>query len=199
MQAKTTLGPRLAWSCVRGACQVTSFVELIFGKAVAIAAELRVMIDSVHTSCEKLEDVIGVGSYTKCYTFAKKLAFLNFVNFYRRVVYPLSKHPYRLLLLAKARPNVECDERRIVCREVLSASNESLHCNALKIKMLFRSQLEQCAVTGCLGVSLWVPIRLVCLKLSGSSQEMEAVNKLIKNACKMAPTISLPVLDARRL
>eukprot|EP00959_Pyramimonas_sp_CCMP1952_P142748 2988560-Pyramimonas_sp.AAC.1 len=65
------------------------------------------------------------------------------------------------------------------------------------MKCLFRPQLEECARDGTLGCSLWVPIRLVCMKLTGSTQEMEALNKLVKMACKRAPTISLGLLDAR--
>ena len=142
------------------------------------------MIDSVNAEVEKLEDLVGVASYAACLSFSRRLAFLNFANFARRVVVPLGQYPYRLLLLAKAKPNVACDERKAVCREILPADDSLLHINPLKVKVLFRRQLEEGARDGTIGVSLWVPIRLVCLKFNGSSQEMEAVSKFIKNACK---------------
>eukprot|EP00959_Pyramimonas_sp_CCMP1952_P451853 9460395-Pyramimonas_sp.AAC.1 len=46
-------------------------------------------------------------------------------------------------------------------------------------------------------MALWVPMRVVAMSLTGSNQEMESLNKVLKLALQRAPNISLPLLDAR--
>eukprot|EP00959_Pyramimonas_sp_CCMP1952_P420581 8810053-Pyramimonas_sp.AAC.2 len=64
-------------------------------------------------------------------------------------------------------------------------------------KVIFLSELERCRCDGTLGMVLWAPLRLVAKVFSCSNQAMESLAKLAKNGCKKAPSIGLPLLDAR--
>ena len=52
------------------------------------------------------------------------------------------RYPYRLLLLAKSRRDVECEIRRAICMELFEHNPGKLEPNALKITIIFAKELQ---------------------------------------------------------
>ena len=176
---------------------ISRLAKLTFFKAKEIANEFRELLDVEKWLTETGHEDLPLDTYEERGRFAKSLCWRNFADFQRRVLDPMGKMPLRLLLLAKLAPGEVCSERKDLCADMISMDERDMHITALKIRTLFRPIIESCARDGMLCTTLWVPIRIVCEKLTGSSQDMEMLNKLIKNGCKQAPNISLGLLDAR--
>ena len=118
-------------------------------------------------------------------------------DYERRVSNPLRAGPYNLLWFGKELPNDFCPKRQHLALCLLDTPDVALHMTASKLKQLFRAELANVAQTGKCPICLYWAMRLVALYWRADVQEIEGINSLIELACRRAPRISLPLVDAR--
>ena len=128
---------------------------------------------------------------------AYKLACRNQADYESRITSRCKSDPLRLLNLCKQERSASCDLRRNICNELLGRSDDKLHPAAMKLKWLFHDDIEECARTGQLHSPLHSFIRLVACRWVADVQEIEGIHNIIQSICRRAPSISLPLLDAR--
>ena len=75
-------------------------------------------------------------------------------GFFRRVVLPMSRYPFRMFKLVKMPNHVICEERNEVTREILYTPDEDLEINARKTKRTHRLDLEHVLLSGAVGTCL---------------------------------------------
>ncbi len=90
----------------------------------------------------------------------------------------------QVLLLATNPHQYRCVERQRVCRWIMRTPDKDMHITILEIKVRFRRQVAACADDGVLVRELWSIIRCIVTRIQGTSQEIEGVNSLVKNACR---------------
>ena len=118
-------------------------------------------------------------------------------SYSRRVLEPLSKFPYRLLLLTKSPDDVVCSLRKSVATEILTTADTDLEINARKAKQLFRDELQFAESKGLLVGSLRVSIRGVSSHWQADTRECERINKLLNLLTERSPGISYELQSAR--
>jgi len=118
-------------------------------------------------------------------------------EFDRRFTQRLRRSPYNLLTLANEPCHVECERRRDVAGQLLSAPDFALHITARKVKAQFNDELRFIQDTGMCPLSLYCPLRLLACEWKADVQELEGVNNMVEMACSIAPGISQALLDAR--
>ena len=99
--------------------------------------------------------------------------------------------------LQKSRPNVPCEHRHRVAREILAADPSDLEVNALKVRNLCPHDMRQAAETGMCGSKLYSIAKTIAYKSIAGIEELEGLNNLIKLQGNRSPNISLELLDAR--
>ena len=97
----------------------------------------------------------------------------------------------------KSRPNVPCEHRQRVAREILAKDPADLEANALKVRNLCPHDLQQAKETGTCGLKLYSISKTIAYKAIANIEELEGLNNLIKLQGTRAPNISLELLDAR--
>ena len=127
----------------------------------------------------------------------RRLVLQALADYSRRFLARFAGYPYRLLLLAKCAPDVECAERKTVARELLSVPLNKLHITAAKFRVCFSGALAIAADTGAFDMRAFAPIWLIACFWRGGTQEVEGVNSLLQCITRRAPSMSLPLLDAR--
>ncbi len=118
-------------------------------------------------------------------------------SYSRRALEPLSKFPYRLLLLAKSPDDVVCSLRKSIAREILTTVDTDLEINARKAKQLFRDELQFAESEGLLVGPLRVSIRGVSNHWQADTRECERINKLLNLLTERSPGISYELQSAR--
>ena len=97
--------------------------------------------------------------------------------FERKVVQPLEKFPFKLLLLAKAADDEVCSTRQKVAAEILGTQTHMLEINARKMKSTFESDLTVAMNQGLLVGHLRVSIRGLAQRWQADTRESERINK----------------------
>ena len=119
---------------------------MMFGKAAQIATALVKL-----TTMSEWEDVLDrtpIEHLESVMVLIRELTTHNLAQFHMRVMSQLSIDKLGLLLLAKTDPTTADEGRRRLCLELLSTSDNSLNVTALKIKTLFKTELEQAVADG---------------------------------------------------
>jgi hypothetical protein len=137
-------------------------------------------------------------SEARLMTAVTKLTLHVLCDFDRRVTTRLESMPYLLLWLAYSSPTEECQSRLRVVTMMLNTDDEILHRTAVKIKRVFRKELDDCLGTnGRLSSRLYSPMRIVANEWKADTQEIEGIMNLIKLASHASNTISAQLMDAR--
>lgn len=117
--------------------------------------------------------------------------------FSRRVLEPIEKFPFKLLLLAKQPDNAACAVRKQVANEVLCTEDDKLEINARKLKKLFGQELETSSQTGLLTGRLRVCMRVVSKRWRADTRECERVNKMLNLFVERSPGASYELQSSR--
>ncbi len=126
-----------------------------------------------------------------------ELALLNELEFAERILKRVTSFPLKLLLFAKQRPEVPCDERRALSDEILSLPNEHLEINCAKLRAFARPVLQMCAVDGTIPGRFYEIWLNVARDFQGDTEAMEGLNRVMKQEVRGAPHISQGLLSAR--
>ena len=73
----------------------------------------------------------------------------------------IKAYPFKLLWLAHADADQACHKRKEVCKDLLEASEESLHVTTRKVRRVFRRELEEGKAAGKIPMTLYAPFRLL--------------------------------------
>eukprot|EP00959_Pyramimonas_sp_CCMP1952_P077781 1625901-Pyramimonas_sp.AAC.1 len=74
---------------------------------------------------------------------------------------------------------------------------DNLHITAAKVVHMFQAEIREASRTGVLSMRVWMPLYLASVFWRGDTQEIEGVNNLLQTVVRRAPSIGLPLLDAR--
>ena len=175
--------------------------ELVFGKSDEIMAEFAAVI-----SFDAWADILAPDAllaYENPHVeeraeHAATIACLQAAaEYHLRIHHRTLRYPERFLLLAKEPPGVACNLRRAVCAEMLSINEADAEINVLKLRVLFRQQLQRCADTGLICTYLHGLILSICQRWVGDTQAIEGLNSILKNIICRAPHIQQPLVSAR--
>ncbi|CAK0835947.1 unnamed protein product, partial [Prorocentrum cordatum] len=86
-------------------------------------------------------------------------------------------------------------ERAEVAGLMLSDSVDEM--NAMKMRSLIRSELENCAQTGMISRDTWTWVRDLCARWRPDTEALESFNKTVKEEVQKAPHISPALLSSR--
>ena len=106
-------------------------------------------------------------------------------------------YPFLLVWLGHSEPHVECTGRKAIARQVLQTQDKDLEANAARVKIQFRTDLEEAARTGRTGYKLYAFARVLAASMECSVQPNEGMNSLIKRLVERARNIGLPLLSSR--
>ena len=109
----------------------------------------------------------------------------------------VQSYPAQLLWLSYNDPEVPCERRQAVSKFILETNDVALEMNTLRLKELFRVDLQQASMSGTIGINLFLLMRLIALRWRCDTQYIEDVNSVIKAIAGRAPRVKLPLLSAR--
>lgn len=115
--------------------------------------------------------------------------------FSRRILDPLIRFPYRLLLLGKNPDTSVCTCRIQVAKEILETKN--LEINAAKARDLFQADLQFAATQGILKGALRVFIRGIARCWQCDTRDCERINKHLALFTERGPTSSHELISSR--
>ena len=125
------------------------------------------------------------------------LTYQHHADFHRRVVTFCVTLPISLLLFGHRAMHIACPRRKELATLILDTAEGMLEINALKLKWMYREDVQYSADTGkCLG-RLFVQANLWAENLPVHTGDIEGRNNEIVAAVKFAPHMKLPLLSSR--
>ena len=172
--------------------ETSALARMVWYKARTLREE---MINTMTSSAlTDIMDNLPLDQVDQAWGAMQHLTLRQVVDFDRRIVERCESLPLKVLQLGKSPPEMSCDARQQLCRELLVSTD---HGEVHKLVRLFRADIQNCADHGTLAFPCFAMIRSMCNSWSCQVQGMEGINSLMLLACKRAPTISQPLLDAR--
>lgn len=128
---------------------------------------------------------------------AGRMLLHNASGFERRVVWPLTQFPMKLLLLVRAPADVFCIVRRRVAEEIIGTDDKELEINAKKIKHRFGKSLQIAATDGVLPSRLFWLVKGIGIMMKSDVRENERLNKMQGLVAERCPSASVELQSSR--
>ena len=180
------------------------FAQLVWGKLVTFHDEIAQLFlkSTWDESCLRFVTPTSPEPMKSNVEHAICVASLNAcAEFYLRVCAPVLEQSKQLLILAKEKPHVECDDRKHFCKTVMAAPLDFLHATVLKVRIMFGPALVRCAHTGILdghdGNMLWHKTEQIARLFKGDSQNIEGLNNTLKGDLRRAPHTQVVLANSR--
>ena len=117
----------------------------------------------------------------------------------RRVHQATLTYPYKILLLVKTSPDMECRLRQQIASEILTSREDDLHHVARKIRRLYGPDLVMASRAGILGYRLACALWEIRKIWKTDVREMERVNKQLSLVSDRCPHASVELVSARTM
>ena len=125
----------------------------------------------------------------------------SYCEFHLRILQPLLQGDREILILAKHGPRVACDDRRAYCSRLFATPLDLLYPTALKVRIMFETELRACATHGRLdgqhGQKLYLAIDLVARLYTGDTGAIEGLNNTLKADLRRAPHTMMQLANSR--
>ena len=125
-----------------------------------------------------------------------ELLLASFVDFYRRVVVPMSQFPLRLFWYILSEPSVACPNRGRLCVDWLRGSGNH-DATSFKLLRLFTNGIRESAQTGKACPALFELLSSVAKVWRFSTRDIEGKNNTLKWMAKLAPNMDLELMSSR--
>lgn len=176
-----------------------TMAQLVDGRAETFSHEYTVLF---HSQACQVQDHPDWGKLTSAETrFVWKtfalLLFQSSSSFDRRVVAPLGSLPFAILSMGRVRHDLPDERRKQVAKLLLETPVNLLDVNSLKIRNIFKADLELARKSGKLGLRLFITIKSMRRVWKAEIRENERLNKQLKLTVERSPNSSLDLISAR--